>query len=288
MSEVIVAIDDRARLVTAVLAASKWPEQEQAQLTHAVHPHAKQTRYHLREFGEHAAVVGVNKGLASGAPVADYFTAALRCTWPSFEVQDPLPTSLADGAWVAALAKFGQETAVYSTFWPAHQAAWQEAQTDLSKIFGNSRMRSFFGRLCGQPINQTLAIMPNIVYPALSAVVAQTQETVYLLVPPPKAVGESPPWPYGEDPGWVIAESSLALVGYWLAPTLPQFTETQQNLLKHAATTLLLEQELDEAESMAYLVRSKKQHKLPQLPGVVENLRDALQAESVDLSTILS
>ena len=42
--------------------------------------------------------------------------------------------------------------------------------------------------------------------------------------------------------------------------------------------TLCLEGEFDEAEAMAYLVRSKKEHSLPKLPLVVEELRDYLAA----------
>ncbi len=287
MSDVQIVLDDRARLVMAVLAASQWPALEQKQLVHAVHPHAKQTRHHVQSFAHHPAVAVVNQGLAAGVAVDDYFTAGLRCTWPDFAVLQPLPDRL-PVTWGRSLMEFGVATAVADTFWPAHQSAWQEGVNDLKTIFANSQVKAFFGRLRHQPISQKLVIMPNILYPALSPVLATTWDTLYLLLPPPKAVGESPPWPYGEDPGWVMAETGQRLTTHLLADTLAQLDNTQTSLLKFAVTTLLLEQEMDEAEAMAYLLRSKKQHKLPQLPGVVDKLREAIMQESADLRQVVA
>jgi len=105
---------------------------------------------------------------------------------------------------------------------------------------------------------------------------AETAAVLFMILPPAKAWGESPPWPFGEDPGWVIAQSCYYLVQHFLADELAQMDETGQSLLTYAAVTLCLEEEFDEAEAMTYLVQKKKEQKLPRLPLAVELLRDYL------------
>ena len=282
MSEVAVVLDDRARLVTAVLAAGGWPEREQAQLGHAVHPHAKQTRHQVRDLAGHAAVVGADQMLAAGVPVDDLFTAAMSSAWPSLEPEASLPAAVTP-AWLPALADFYQEAGL-AAFWAEHEAAWAEAQADLVAIFQGSQLAGFLEQLnqraAGRqrPGPRPIAIMPNLVYPALASVLATPPVTLYLILPPPKAVGESPPWPYAEDPGWVRAQACQRLIAYLLADTLAQLDPARQALLTHAAVVLFQEQAGDEAEAMAYLVRTKKEQRLPQLPLVVEQLRQYLAA----------
>ncbi len=74
-SQVEIVIDDTLRLVTAVLAASEWPTIEQAQLTHAVDPHAKQTRQFVAGYATHPAVIWVNQVIERGESLDDVFTA---------------------------------------------------------------------------------------------------------------------------------------------------------------------------------------------------------------------
>ena len=133
MSTLSVAIDERLRLVTAVLAASNWPLEEQNKLTHAVHPHAKQVRQFVLPFASHPAVNGANEALLNGVALADLFSAALRCTWPAFVPQEDLPRVLKIKDWVQSLADFAAQTAVATQFWPQHTAVWQDAQSALEK-----------------------------------------------------------------------------------------------------------------------------------------------------------
>ena len=111
-SRVDVVIDDRLRLVTAVLAAGDWPEREQAQLTHAVHPHAKQTRQFVAPFAEHAAAVWLNQVIERGEPLDEVFTA------------------VSQGVQQEAFDDF-QEDSRLTNFWQEHAAVWNEAQADL-------------------------------------------------------------------------------------------------------------------------------------------------------------
>lgn len=256
-SNVNIVIDDQLRLVTAVLAASDWPDQEQAQLTHAVHPHAKQTRQFVTNQKDHPAVVWMNQVLERGEPLDEVFTAVS---------QNVQKETFVDFDKVANL----------TAFWKEHAAEWDEAKRDLDNIFQDSHLHDFLNQISDDPITQTIRIMPNLVYPALTPVLVSDFDSLTLIQPPPKAVGESPPWPYGEDPGWVQANVCHRLVQFALADTFYEMPDEQQAYLTHAAVVLYLETAVDEAEAMAYMVRSKKQYKLPTLPLVVEDLRDYL------------
>jgi hypothetical protein len=215
-----------------------------------------------------------NQGLANAVTLTDYFTAALRCSWPDFTPQEALPASLADGAWVSALPDFYQQTKL-EEFWQEEGEAWQTAYDELKGIFQNSKLSAFLRQLCGQGLAKVV-IVPTVVYPLLQPVLAETAAALFMILPPAKAWGESPPRPFGEDPGWVIGQSCYHLVQHFLAGALAQMDETQRGLLTYAAVTLCLEKEFDEAEAMTYLVQKKKEQNLPGLPLAVERLRDYL------------
>ncbi len=277
MSQIIVSLDNRARAVTAVLSISDWPAMEQAIAPHAVHPHSKQTTYFVEAHGEKPAVSLLNQGLANGATLVDFFTAAQRCSWPDFAPQDKLPAALADSKWVAAMANFVAASNI-KTQWRDDGEPWQTAHDDLTAVYQDSKLPGFIRKLCGESMDKPVTIIPTVVYPMLEPVIAETADTVYMILPPAKAWGESPPWPYGEDHGWVIAQSCYYLLRHFLRNILAQKDETQQGLLIYSAVTLCLEEEFDEAESMTYLVQKKREQKLPTLPLAVENLRDYLEA----------
>jgi hypothetical protein len=265
-SQVEIVIDDRLRLITAVLAAGNWPDIEQAQLTHAVHPHAKQTRQYVANAAAHPAVIWTNQVIEHGESLDDVFTAV------SQNIQQEIFDDF-------------QKVTKIEPFWQEHTADWDEAQNDLTNIFQDSQLPTFLNQISDEPITKTIRIMPNLIYPVLFPVLVSGSDALTLILPLPKAVGESPPWPYGEDPGWVHANACRRLVQFALANTLETLPDDQQALLTHAAVTLYLETAVDEGEAMAYMVRSKKQHNLPTLPLVVEALRDYLEEDNGRLIT---
>ncbi len=280
MADFQVQVDDRARLVTAVLAASDWPAIEQTQLPHATHAQAKLTRQFVEPFRGHPAVAGINQAWLNGVELDEMFSAALRCRWPDFTPVEPLPRVLQIDSWVASLADFAAASNIAAAFWPEHEAAWHTAVTELRAIFQDNRLLRFLGQMRGRPIEQAIVIMPNLVYPALSPVLASARNSLALLLPPPKAVGESPPWPYSEGAGWVTAVTCRQLAAYLLADKLAELNREQRELLIHAVTALCLEQTLDEFEGRAYLLRASKEQNLPELPALVEKLRAATADQS--------
>ncbi|HRQ41438.1 MAG TPA: hypothetical protein PLD25_26255 [Chloroflexota bacterium] len=285
MTTIEVKIDDRARLVTAVLAASDWPDEEQKQLTHAVHPHAKQTRQFVQKYKYHQAIRGVNEALLNGVTLEELFSTAVRCAWPTFEPAEPLPHLLKIERWARSLADFEHDTDIATTLWVQYQDVWQAAVDALQRIFADGRVASFLDRLT-QMTNPQMVIMPNLVYPALTAVLATTQDTLYLLLPPPKAVGESPPWPYDEDPPTVVTTVCQHLSIRLMADRLAALERAQRELFRHAATTLCLETAFDEFEAQAYQLRIKKTGNLPTLPVVTDQLRRYLNGDLAELVDI--
>lgn len=287
MSTLSVEIDERLRLLTAVLAISDWTVEEQNQLTHAVHPQAKQVRQFAQSFVDHPAVIGVNEALLNGVELVDLFSAALRCTWPDFSPQEELPHLLKIKNWLQSLADFTAQTAVATEFWPQHTAVWQEAQAALEQIFSAGDLLAALAQL-GDVADTAVTLMPNLVFPMLSPVVANSDDALTLLLPPPKAVGESPPWPFDEDPGWVVATVTEQLVPYLLAADLVELNREQQTLAIHLAAAHCLASLLDDFEAQAYLLRAKKERNLPQLPTLFAQLQDEVAAgNGRSLTTIL-
>jgi len=278
MSAFNITIDERMRLVTAVLAASDWPDEEQKQQPHAVHSQAKQLRQFVQPFRSHPAVNGVNEALLNGVELEELFSAALRSTWPDFAPTTELPHLLKINEWVHSLADFARETSIMTLFWPKHTAVWQEALSDLKKILAGDQLLSVLGQLHDGEIETAVTLMPNLVYPALTPVVATTDDALLLLLPPPKAVGESPPWPYDEGPGWVVATVCRQLIPYLLVTELAQMNRREQRLALHAAAAFCLDQLMDESEAQAYLLRTKKAHDMLELPALFAKLQAEIES----------
>ena len=177
-----------------------------------------------------------------------------------------------------SLDEFAAETAV-SELWLSQEAGWKTAVVELQNLLNLPALAQFLTQLTRQPALPPVHISPNLLFPALSPVLAQAAGELHLLLPPPKAVGTSPPWPYREDPGWVLTQLAQALLPHLLAEKLTPLPPAQQTLLTHAATAVCLAAMLDLFESQAYVLRSKKLHNLPQLPQAVAQLERYLVGE---------
>ena len=288
MSELVVTLDNRVRLVGAVLAGSHWPQMEQAQTVHAVHPQAKRTRQFVAAHARHPAIQLANAALDARVPVADLFAAALNAAWPTFTPTGPLPATFAAAEWTEALADFYVDTAIAAFFWADHAAPWEEALRDLCAIHHDSPLPAFLARLVGHPLDAGIHLTPNLAYPALQAILTPTPAALTFILPPPKAVGESAPWPYREGADWVLAETCYHLCAHFLQPALADLASAEQAALLHAVVAAFLAQASGPGDSQAYIVSSKRQFNLPQLPQLVAQLQSHLAAPTnVPLLTAL-
>lgn len=290
MSErVQVVLDERVRLTTAVLAVTVWPAMEQAVEPHAVHMQGKLARQFLREKGltEHPAVLRLNGLLEVGVGLDEVFTAVLSASWPDWQVQERLP-ELVSEAWLAELADFAQQSQLLAELWAEQSDVWAEALDDLEQIYDTAVLADFMTKLMGRPISRPMIIVPTLLFPMLKGVAVSTAVAHYVILPPPKAWGESPPWPYRDGTDWSLGEACRVLSKHLLASEIADFTPEQCALLQHAAATIFLGQALSPEEEMSYLVRAKRQYKLPQLPAVVQKLRPWLETRQGALADVLA
>ena len=252
-----VTIDEHVRTVAALLAASNWPSMEQGITPHAVHPHSKQTMHYMEAYKSHAAITGLNTALSAGGTLEDLFETAV------------CHSKLHEESTVVDFVAHTNLTA----FWAEHAAAWDVAIADLKAIFDDKPILDSITALTGVEITKPVRLVPTIVYPMLTPVVVENTERIFIILPPAKAWGESPPWPFADDPGWVMAQVAFYLSQHLLRDNLADDDETEALVRLHAIVVLCLEKEMNDAEAMAYLVRTKKEQKLPQLMAAVEEAR---------------
>lgn len=270
MAEIQIVLDERIWTVTAVLAASSWPEIEQQMRPHAVHSHSKQAMQYLAPYKSHPAVQYVNRVLESGSSLDRLLDVVVCCQYPGYELSYKLPELDGALAWLGTLADFARE-AELDAFLAAHRPVWATAVSECEAIFADCPLPQLVEQLTGRP--RTVRLMPSLIFPMLDPAVANVANTTTVLLPPPKAWGESPPWPYREDPIWVVVEAAKAVIADAIAPFVVTLDEPQRRTLVQAAVALCLEDHFDEFERQAYVVRVKKEEKLDTLPQVTSQLR---------------
>jgi len=258
-----------------VLAASEWPAYEHARVGNGpAHPQAEATRLYIGDYAEHPAVQQINGLLPTHLNLADLFSTAVRCQWPTLAPQEPLPGRFADGVWAGQLGDFYVETAVAAFFWSDHEAVWLEAERDLRHIFSDNSMTTLLSALAGRDIDRGVTIVPNLIYPATETVVAENAQEYFIVVPPPAGKGESAPRSYRESAGWVLATVCHALTPLFLDKTLAQMTPEQAELLRYAVTAAFVENVSDDkAAALFYRVHCRTELGLEQIDEAIDAVR---------------
>lgn len=294
--DVVVRLDDRIRLMSAVLAATNWPEKSQAQQPHGTHAHARATRKYLADFTKHEAVQNMQNLLDQGAPLEAMFTFALCLTWPGLELAiDRLP-GWVPPLWVVQLRHFYQKTNL-ADWWEREDAVWQKSLEESRRMFKNVTFKPFLKPFLGD-IYDDLVFIPSISYPTDQEIGIRLGRELLCVVPPRLAWGDSPPWPFDEDPTHVYRAAltqygRLLLMGYLRAhagkltaamksplPVGDQFSamhptweEQFTALFVAAAVAIYLEDHVSKAEAKAYVLMARKAQGLAILPGTVSVLR---------------
>lgn len=275
-------IDNRARLVGAILAAGSWPEREQTEGAHRVHQQARLARSFAGPYADHPAVVQTDAFLAAGGAVGDLYTAALRSRWPTFERQEEVAPALADGQWLESVADFYTDTAIAAFHWSEQASVWEGAAADLQTVMAPAVLGDFFAALLGGPLDRPVHLYPNLLYPALTPLLVTAAEAHTLLVPPPKALGESPPWAYREGAEWVLTSSVQLLGEQLLRPQLAALGGAVRQRTIHALTALFLENTLDSGAARAYQVQIARTAGVADLDAAVDRLRAYVTAPNGD------
>jgi hypothetical protein len=297
--DVIVRLDDRVRLMSAVLAATDWPAKSQAKKPHGTHLHARSTRKFLEVVKNHPAVQAMQGLLDQNAPLEAFFTFALQLDWPSLTIKE-LP-GWVPPKWNEQLADFYTQARL-ATWWKNEDAAWQSAFHESEKMFKDVYFRPMLQNFFGK-VSDKLTFIPNISYPTDVDLAIRIDGEMVCIAPPRLAWGDSPPWPYDEDPGYIyrtaLQQYGKQLVHAYLRTHAEELTTVIQTplpvsdqfkgryptwqeqftvLFDAAISALYMEKHLSKAEINAYVLMERKMHGMTSLPGMISVLRRYLAA----------
>ena len=294
--DVTVRLDDRIRLMAAVLAATTWPERAQQRRPHGTHAHARATVRFLAEHRAHPAVQALQGLLDEGAPLEAAFAYALSLSWPGLEPLPGVDMRWAPPHWAAQLRAFYEQTGL-GAWWQAEDAAWQNALHQARRVFARAAFRPFLGRII-EAVPEHLVFIPSISQPTDQDIGLRLGSALVCIAPPRLAWGDSPPWPYDEDPAHVYRAAltqygRVLLLGYLRAHAdrlaaaaavplplsdqframYPSWEEQFTVLFVAAAVAVYLEDHVSKKEADAYVLMTHKAHGMTVLPGAVSVLR---------------
>lgn len=291
---VTVTIDNRVRLLSAVLAATSWPDQEQDRKRHRAHAHARNTLRCVQHNTRHPAVVTLQTLLDRGAPLEALYTFALTLSWPDLTPARQLPW--VPPQWPAHLHDFMSQTDLES-WWDDEYDTWQLAQEQTDRIVSGIDFHGFFRPFVGA-VDEAFVLMPNVSYPSDLEVGARLNGTLFCLVPPRIAWGDNEPWPFDEDAAHImrgalshyarmVISAYLRQNAQAIAPSTtdplpvsdafrqqhPTWSDQFTTLFSAAAVAIFLEQAIGLPEAKAYILMEHKVNGLRILPGVVNVLK---------------
>jgi len=299
-TDVAVRMDDRIRLVSAVLAATDFPEKSQQRKRHGTHAHARGTSKHVAPYANHQAVLYTQALLDKGAPVEALFTLVMQCSWPGLEVKK-IPRWAPPG-WNKHLLDFYEQVDL-AQWWEAEHNVWESALKQSNRVFAQVSFKEFLKPFVGD-VRKDLVFVPNLSYPTDQEIGIRNGNELLSIVYPPLAWGDSPPWPFDEESmlthsyraaltqfGRILLYSylhahadQLAEVSKTTLPVSDQFKALHPTwedqfatLFVAAAVAMYLEDYVNEAEAKAYVLMEKKARGMTILPGTVSVLRRYLQ-----------
>ncbi|NDJ75544.1 MAG: hypothetical protein GYB65_04730 [Chloroflexi bacterium] len=289
-----VRIDDRARLMSAVLSATNWPDTEQKRRRHRAHVHARNTSKRAKLALDHPAVHSLQTLLDQGTPLEAIYSYALSLSWPAMKPKQPVPW--APLHWAEQLADFYAKTEMQA-WWAEETEVWQRAHEQAQKIIKEADLYGFFKPFVGE-ISEQLVFMPNISYPSDTEIGVRLDGELFCVAPPRIAWGDNEPWPFDEDAAHIyrsaLAEyGRLLMVSYLrqnaaaVAPVAekplpvgnqfreehPTWSDQFTGLFVAGAVALFLEQAINLQEAKAYILMENRVHGLTLLPGVISVLK---------------
>ena len=299
---ILVRIDNRTRLMSAVLAASTYPDKSQERQKHGTPLHARGTRKAVIEFNHHPAVASLQVLLDKQMPLNAIFSYAGRLSWP--ELNGDEPPRWVPPRWNEHLKHFYEITNL-AKWWADEDEAWQMTVGHLNDIFEKIDFYIFLEPFFGI-IPETFVFMPNISYPTDVNVNYRVGGELVALLPPRKAWGDSAPWPYDNDPVYMYQETLKAYEELLLQAALrqnaatvailsekpiaisdkftarhPTWPEQLTGLFTAASTAIFLEQATHPLEAKAYIQMQQKVEDIPILPDVIRLLKRYLEDHKV-------
>jgi hypothetical protein len=289
-----IRIDDRARLMSALLSATNWPDNEQTRLRHRAHVHARNTTKRVAAVADHPAVRTLQSLLDMGTPLEAIYSYALSLSWPELALKTPLPWAPVD--WSQQIADFAKKADIVG-WWKEEDDLWQRACEQTQHVITKADFYSFFKPFIGD-ITEQLVFMPSISYPSDNEIGVRLETELVCIAPPRIAWGDNEPWPFDDDAGHVyrgaLSQYGRLLMSSYLrkyttavAPvaekplpvddpyfeSLPTWNDQFTALFVAGAVAIFLEQTINVQEANAYLLMEKKVHGITVLPSVVSVLK---------------
>lgn len=280
--------------MSALLAATSWPDDEQARKAHGTHAHARATRRMVQVYDKHPAVLILQALLDRGLPLEEAFTYILHQDWPGL-AGDYHPT-WAPPTWSRHLLNFYEKSAL-ADWWAEENDTWQRSLRESQAMFQTVTLGDFLKPFVGD-VADDLVFVPNVCYPTDVELGIVTDGTLYCIAPPRLAWGDSPPWPFDEDPAHVLRAALIQfgrlLMTRYLAAHEAALIDAAQHKLpvnsdfaaQHPTweaqflqlfgagiVAIYLEDYVSPQEAQAYVLMEKKVQGLKELPGVVSVLR---------------
>lgn len=308
MTDVTVRLDDSIRLLSAVLAATTFPQQAQARKPHGTHAHARATSRYLKDYSEHEAVAGMQGLIDSGAPLEALYTLVAHLPWPSLHAAE-LPKWVPPN-WTEQLVDFYHH-AKLAEWWEQEDKLWNEAFEQSKRMFADANFKTFLSQFVGD-IEESLVFIPNISFPSDREIGFRVgQQELITVCPPRLAWGDSAPWPFDEDRPYIhrvalTQYTRLVLLTYLRQhadvvieaakidlPVSDQFKAIyptwgeQFVAIFQAASIAVYLESINKLESRAFIQTQFKIHNMKILPGAVSVLKRYLsERENGKFSTL--
>ena len=299
--DIEVKLDNRVRLLSAVLSVTDFPDKAQKAKPHGTHAHARATRKICTDLDQHPAVLATQKLLDQGTPIEALFALVTMMKWPHMEI-DALPP-WAPESYNETLFDFYLKADLES-WWEEESDLWEQSLQEAKNIYEGVQFKHFLEPFLGK-VKENFIFVPNISYPTDYDVGFKIGNELMCISPPPLAWGDSPPWPYDEssmrtyttraamtvisrillkdylgahaDELAEIIKTKEMPVGEQFKEQYPTWEEQFSALFLSGTVAMYLESHEDEAEFKAYMLMEKKARGMAMLPGTVSVLRRYLQ-----------
>jgi len=292
-NQLTIHIDNRIRLMSAVLAVTDLPDRAQHRKGHRPHAHARKTTKHLEAFREHPAVQGAQALINHNAPVHALFAYAMKLNWEDMSIDNPPPWTPPN--WNLQLQDFYQQSHL-EDFWSQENGVWQKAKREASEILADTGYYEFLKPFVGD-VSENFVYMPNISYPSDHAVGVRVGSDIVCIGPPRIAWGDNEPWPFNEEAAYIYSTSlgeytRLLILSYLRHHTeavspiaqepLPVDDEFKQRyrtwgdqfveLFVPASVAIYLQQKMNHAEAKSFILMERRENGITALPGAVNVL----------------
>ncbi len=292
--QVVVRIDNRVRLMSAMLAATNYPEKSQERKKHGTHAHARGTRKIVTEHSHHPAVTAMQILLDQHVPLSSMYSYAMRLNWPTLTTDD-VPRWVPP-RWNEQMRHFYELTKL-DKWWVYDDEQWQTPIRHLQEAFAKVDLYKFLEPFVGQVVD-TLVFMPNVCYPTDQNIGLRVGGELIAIMPPPMAWGDSPPWPYKDDEALAyraaLSEYTNILMGAFMRQNdeliaslsdkalpvddkyillHPTWEDQFMGLFKASLIALFLEDSVSTLEAKSFLQYMQKVENVSIMPGIVAIFR---------------